>query len=42
MSVASLPFLWDYFLGGGSVKHIRALPVFAISVNRFFQSYLAA
>jgi hypothetical protein len=42
MSVASFPFLWDYCIGGGSVKHIRTLPVFAISINRFFQSYLAA
>ncbi|KAF9458427.1 hypothetical protein BDZ94DRAFT_1201167, partial [Collybia nuda] len=42
MSIASLPFVWDYVLGGGSVLHIRTLPVFAAPINRFFQSYLAA
>ena len=42
MSLASLPFLWAYFAGGGSVKSIRVLPHFAVVVVRFFQAYLAA
>lgn len=42
MSLASLPFLWDYLSSRGSVKHVRTLPAFAVAVNRFFQAYLAA
>lgn len=43
MSLASLPFLWDFLANGGSVQHVRtSLPVFAVWVNRFFQAYLAA
>ncbi|RDB16601.1 hypothetical protein Hypma_002800 [Hypsizygus marmoreus] len=42
MSLASLPFLWDYISKGGSVKYIRTLPAFAVAMNRFFQAYLAA
>lgn len=39
MSLASLPFLWD-FLRGGSVRDVRTWPSFAILMNRFFQGYL--
>ncbi|GLB40860.1 hypothetical protein LshimejAT787_0900750 [Lyophyllum shimeji] len=42
MSIASLPFLWDYLSSGGSVRHVRTLPAFAVTTNRFFQAYLAA
>jgi hypothetical protein len=42
MSVASIPYLWAYFSGGGSLKNIRVLPHFAAVVVRFFQAYLAA
>jgi len=39
MSLASLPFLWD-FLTRGTVRDVRAWPRFAILMNRFFQGYL--
>jgi len=42
MSLASLPFVWAYFAGGGNVKNIKVLPHFAVVVVRFFQAYLAA
>ncbi|KAF5367275.1 hypothetical protein D9615_010445 [Tricholomella constricta] len=42
MSLASLPFLWDYLSGGGDVKNIRTMSTFAVMANRFFQAYLAA
>ncbi|KAF8066611.1 hypothetical protein FPV67DRAFT_1416858 [Lyophyllum atratum] len=42
MSLASLPFLWDYLSNEGRVTHVRTLPAFAVMANRFFQAYLAA
>ncbi|EDR04263.1 uncharacterized protein LACBIDRAFT_304801 [Laccaria bicolor S238N-H82] len=41
MTIASLPFLYDYFSYGGSVKHVRTLPMLSIAATRFFQTYLA-
>jgi len=41
MTLASIPFLYDYFSNGGSVKYIRIIPNLSITVSRFFQSYLA-
>ncbi|KIJ95923.1 hypothetical protein K443DRAFT_108043 [Laccaria amethystina LaAM-08-1] len=41
MTIASLPFLYDYFSYGGSVKHVRTLPMLSIAATRFFQAYLA-
>ena len=41
MSLASIPFLYDYFSYGGSVKYVRTMPNLSIIVSRFFQSYLA-
>ena len=41
MTLASTPFLYDYFSNGGSVKYIRIIPNLSITVSRFFQSYLA-
>lgn len=40
MTLSSLPFLYDYFSHGGSVKYVRDIPRFSVAVNRFFQSYL--
>jgi hypothetical protein len=40
MTLASMPFLWAYFLGGGGVKTMRVLPQFAVFVVRFFHAYL--
>lgn len=40
MTLASLPFLYDYFSNGGSVKYVRVMPSLSIAANRFFQSYL--
>ena len=41
MTLVSLPFLYDYFSNGGSVKYIRTVPNLAVAANRFFQSYMA-
>ncbi|KAF8800051.1 hypothetical protein BYT27DRAFT_7227575 [Phlegmacium glaucopus] len=41
MTLASLPFLYDYFSNGGSVKYVRTVPNLSVAANRFFQSYLA-
>ena len=40
MTLSSIPFLYDYFSNGGSVKYVRMIPSLSISVSRFFQSYL--
>jgi hypothetical protein len=40
MTLASLPFLYDYFSNGGSVKYVRIIPNFSLAATRFFQSYL--
>jgi hypothetical protein len=40
MTLSSLPFLYDYFSNGGSVKYVRDIPKFSVAINRFFQSYL--
>jgi hypothetical protein len=40
MTLASMPFLWAYFSGGGGVKTMRVLPQFAVFVVRFFHAYL--
>ncbi|KAF5371445.1 hypothetical protein D9757_010013 [Collybiopsis confluens] len=42
VTVASLPFVWDYFAGWGDVKAVRPFPEFAVLANRFFQAYLLA
>ncbi|KAJ4469892.1 hypothetical protein J3R30DRAFT_1522572 [Lentinula aciculospora] len=42
MTIASLPFVWDYFAGRGDVKRVRAFPELAVTANRFFQAYLLA
>ncbi|KAF5353697.1 hypothetical protein D9758_008682 [Tetrapyrgos nigripes] len=42
MTVQSIPFLYDYFMSGGSVKSVRAAPTLAVAANRFFQAYLLA
>jgi len=42
MTMASLPFVWDYFVGGWSVKNVRMLPTFSVTAVRFFQAHLAA
>ncbi|KIK63437.1 hypothetical protein GYMLUDRAFT_241915 [Collybiopsis luxurians FD-317 M1] len=42
MTVASLPFVYDYFAGRGDVKGVRAFPELAVFANRFFQGYLLA
>jgi len=41
MTLASIPFLYDYFSNGGSVKYVRTIPNLTVTVSRFFQSYLA-
>ena len=41
MILASIPFLYDYFSNGGSVKCIRILPNLSVTACRFFQSFLA-
>ena len=41
MTLASIPFLYDYFSNGGSVKYVRIIPNLSVTVSRFFQSYLA-
>jgi uncharacterized membrane protein len=41
MSIVSLPFLWDYFVGGWSVKNVRMLPTLSVTAVRFFQAHLA-
>lgn len=41
MTLASLPFLYDYFSHGASVKYVRNVPNLSVAANRFFQSYLA-
>jgi hypothetical protein len=41
MTLASIPFLYDYFSNGGSVKYVRMIPNLSVTVSRFFQSYLA-
>ena len=41
MTLAGIPFMYDYFSNGGSVKYVRAIPNFSVSVCRFYQSYLA-
>ncbi|KAJ3929196.1 MAG: hypothetical protein NXY57DRAFT_439722 [Lentinula lateritia] len=40
MTIASLPFVWDYFAGRGDVKRVGAFPELAVPANRFFQAYL--
>ena len=40
MTLASIPFLYDYFSNGGSVKYVRVIPNFSVTVSRFFQAYL--
>jgi len=42
MTIASLPFMWDYLTSGGNVQSVRTLPVLSLAVNRFFQAYLTA
>jgi hypothetical protein len=42
MSIVSMPFLWDYFVGGWSVKSVRTLPILSVTAVRFFQAHLAA
>ena len=42
MSITSLPFLWDYFAGGWSVRNVRTLPMLSVTVVRFFQAHLTA
>ncbi|KAJ3732748.1 hypothetical protein DFJ43DRAFT_294076 [Lentinula guzmanii] len=42
MTIASVPFVWDYFAGRGDVKCVRAFPELAVVANRFFQAYLLA
>ncbi|KAJ3994601.1 hypothetical protein F5050DRAFT_1713551 [Lentinula boryana] len=42
MTIASVPFVWDYFAGRGDVKRVRAFPELAVVANRFFQAYLLA
>ena len=41
MTLASIPFLYDYFSNGGSVKYVRIIPNLSVTVCRFFQSFLA-
>jgi hypothetical protein len=41
MSLASLPFLYDYLSNGGDVKSIRDIPNLSLAACRFFQSHLA-
>jgi hypothetical protein len=38
MSMASLPFLWDYFVGGCSVKNVRLASTFSVNMVRYFQA----
>jgi len=42
MTVASLPFIWDYLSSGGNVQSVRTLPLWSHTVMRFFQAYLTA
>jgi hypothetical protein len=42
MSMGSLPFLWDYFVGGCSVKNVRMASTFSVIAVRYFQAHLAA
>jgi hypothetical protein len=42
MSLASLPFLWDYLVGGCSVKNVRMSSTFTVIIVRYFQAHLAA
>ena len=41
MTLASIPFLYDYFSNGASVKSVRIIPNLSVTISRFFQSYLA-
>jgi len=41
MTLASIPFLYDYFSNGGNVKYVRMIPNLSVTISRFFQSYLA-
>lgn len=42
MTIASLPFIWDYLASAGDVQSVRTLPLFSFTANRFFQAYLTA
>ncbi|KAJ3874155.1 hypothetical protein F5051DRAFT_379902 [Lentinula edodes] len=42
MTIASLPFVWDYFAGRGDVKRVGAFPELAAPANRVFRAYLLA
>jgi hypothetical protein len=42
MTISSMPFVWDYVAGGGSVKNVRTFSPLALAANRFFQGYLIA
>jgi hypothetical protein len=42
MTITSVPFLWDYFVGGWSVKNVRSLPMLSVTAVRFFQAHLVA
>lgn len=42
MTITSVPFLWDYLVGGCSVKNVRSLPMLSVTAVRFFQAHLAA
>ncbi|KDQ51847.1 hypothetical protein JAAARDRAFT_198723 [Jaapia argillacea MUCL 33604] len=42
MTLASLPFVWDYLLSGGDVGSVRTFPALAYSATRFFQAYLVS
>ena len=41
MILSSIPFLYDYFSNGGSVKYVRMIPNLSVTACRFYQSYLA-
>ncbi|KAH8107289.1 hypothetical protein DFH11DRAFT_1228541 [Phellopilus nigrolimitatus] len=42
MTCFSLPFVWDYVVGGWTVHAVRTSATFANVVNTFFQAYLIA
>ncbi|KAK7451296.1 hypothetical protein VKT23_012637 [Stygiomarasmius scandens] len=42
MTLQSIPFLYDYFESGGSVRDVRTAPTLAVAANRFFQAYLVS
>ncbi|EIW75447.1 hypothetical protein CONPUDRAFT_85277 [Coniophora puteana RWD-64-598 SS2] len=42
MTLASLPFVWDYATTGGTITDVRHFDVWAYYTCRFFQAYLIA